>query len=522
MKKHIERIKAVKRFKLTAIPNWVLMLIVLFLLGHAPDAIAQSQWESRFVKVMQNGSLQYIPDEKGNTIPDFSRVGYHQNLKAIPKVKVAKTLKATGINDQERIQQAIDELSKKPINEAGIRGAILLKEGVYRIPGSLKISKSGIVLRGEGDQTKLIATGKGKRKIIIASGSENGQEVSGTRTPITDSYVPVGAKSLHVKDATKFKVGDLVLVLRPGTAKWISDLKMDQLIPATGTIQWKAEDYHLGFERRVVAINGNELVIDNPIVMAMETQYGGGEVYKYNFEGRISEVGVENLSLESEYSGDIDEDHAWEAVHFNAIENSWISKVTSRYFGNSCVNLGRTSKQITVINSKCLAPKSQIIGGRRYSFNNDGQLNLVMNCLAEAGRHDYVTGAKVCGPNVFYNCSSINAKADVGPHHRWAVGTLYDNIVTDGEINIQDRGNWGTGHGWAGVNQVLWNCKAARAAVQSPYVSGNNYAIGLQGDKYVGRLVNRPDGIWEGQNQPGLVPGSLYLMQVLTTKNKHK
>jgi hypothetical protein len=34
------------------------------------------QWESKWVKTGKNGKLQYIADEKGNTIPDFSQVGY--------------------------------------------------------------------------------------------------------------------------------------------------------------------------------------------------------------------------------------------------------------------------------------------------------------------------------------------------------------------------------------------------------------------------------------------------------------
>lgn len=81
----------------------------------------------------------------------------------------------------------------------------------------------------------------------------------------------------------------------------------------------------------------------------------------------------------------------------------------------------------------------------------------------------------------FYNCTAFQTYADIGPHHRWAVGTLYDNIITDGEINVQDRGQMGSGHGWAGVTQVLWNCRAKRAAVQNPWTSGNNYNIGMKG-----------------------------------------
>lgn len=495
------------------------MVCILLILGFSVQISSAQEWQSEFIKIKKDGHFQYIADQKGNTIPDFSHVGYHQNTKAIPQVQVVATLSATGDNDEAKIQEAINELAKKQPEANGIRGAILLKKGSYKIPGSLKISASGIVLRGEGEETKLIATGIGKRKTIVASGEGKLTEIPNTRVKIADHYVPVGAKSFHLSSTKGLSIGDKIVVYRPATANWIHDLKMDQIEPGTGTIQWTPEDYNFEFERSITAINGTQITIDNPIVMALEDQYGGGEIYKCTFEGRISEIGIENLLLESEYNGDTDEEHGWDAIAFNKIENSWISGVTSRYFGYSCVNLSHDSKQITVKDSKCLAPKSQIIGGRRYSFNNDGQLNLFINCYASEGRHDYVTGAKVCGPNVFYNCKSENAKADIGPHHRWAMGTLYDNITTDGEINIQDRGNWGTGHGWSGVNQVLWNCTALKVTVQNPYVSGVNYAIGVKAEKTEGRLKGRPIGVWENQNKEGLKPSSLYLKQVEESKN---
>jgi len=496
----------------------VLLMGILFNLG-----VAQAQqWQSKFIKQKADGRLTYVADEKGNTIPDFSHVGYHQGRKPIPQVKVVTTLSATGDNDEAKIQQAIDELAKKQPDAAGIRGAILLKKGTYKIAGSLKITAGGIVLRGEGEETRLVATGTGQRKTIMASGSGKLIETAGTRVKITDHYVPVGAKSFNVSSAKGLAVRDKIVLYRQATVNWIHDLKMDQIDSVKGIIQWAPKDYNLEYERSITAVKGNQISVDNPVVMAMEDQYGGGEVYKYSFDGRIAEVGVENLLLESEYQSDTNEDHGWDAIAFGKIENSWISGVTSRYFGYSCVNLSHDSKQITVKDSRCLAPKSQIIGGRRYSFNNDGQLNLFANCFASEGRHDYVTGAKVCGPNVFYNCKSEKAKADIGPHHRWATGTLYDNIVTDGEINIQDRGNWGTGHGWAGVNQVLWNCTAAKVTVQNPYVSGVNYAIGVKAVKADGRLKGRPEGIWENQNKGGLTPSSLYLKQVEESKNYYE
>ena len=215
---------------------------------------SQSVWQSKFVHE-SNGKLTYFPDEKGNTIPDFSHVGYHQGDRDLPVMKVVKTITAVSGSDSEQlIQNAIDEVSKLPMDNQGFRGAILLTKGIYSIPGTLKISAGGIVLRGEGDNengTVLVAAGKGQRKLLSISGSGRRSEISGTRTPIKDLYVPVGALSLTVGDARKLKVGDQVAVFRPGNEAWIKDLKMDQIVARPGTVQWKSNYFDLNLERTI-------------------------------------------------------------------------------------------------------------------------------------------------------------------------------------------------------------------------------------------------------------------------------
>ena len=478
----------------------------------------KESWQSKFVKLNKDGSLKYIADEKGNILPDFSLVGYYAGDKSIPDVAVVKTISEEEGNSEEIIQAAIDEASKRNPDKNGFRGAILLKKGSYKIPGTIKIETSGIILRGEGNETKLIAAGTVQRALINVSGKGAIKEIPNTRTKIADEYVPVGTKSFTVASSKAFRPGDKIIVYRPGTEQWIRDLKMDQIEERNGTKQWKAGEYNLSFERTITKIEGNKIFIDNPIVLAMETKYGGGEIFKYSFDGRINNVGIENLYCESEYETDTSENHGWDAIHFDKIENGWVRNTTSKYFGYSCVNLDNDSRNISVIDCNCFEPKSIITGSRRYSFNNTGQVNLFMNCHTTEGRHDFVTGARTRGPNVFYNCSAKNTHADIGPHHRWAMGTLYDNITTDGEINIQDRGNYGSGHGWAGVNQILWNCTVKRATVQSPWTNGKNYCIGLKGEKAAGRFKDRPDGEWEGQNKEGLQPQSLYMAQLRARK----
>ena len=71
------------------------------------------KWQSKFVTITKEGSLQYVADEKGNTIPDFSRVGYYNGDKEIPIVNVKKTISPSDDAEQQ-IQAAIDDLAKQP------------------------------------------------------------------------------------------------------------------------------------------------------------------------------------------------------------------------------------------------------------------------------------------------------------------------------------------------------------------------------------------------------------------------
>lgn len=468
--------------------------------------------------------LSALTDELGNIIPDFSHIGYMGSEVSIPEVTTVMTIEAPagGTDMTEILQNAIDAVSSiSPIN--GFRGAIMLKQGTYPIKGTLKIKSSGIVLRGEGEATKLVATGARKRNLIEFEGDGSLNPSSPADYNITDKYVPVGRFWVRVKNPSFFKVGDDVVIYRPAIQKWISDLKMDQIPPAedgTPSNQWLIKDYNLISERRITAKLGDTLHFDNPIMMAIDNEYGGGAVYKASFPGRINQCGIENMLIESEYKSDTDNDHGWVAIAMKKVEHSWIRNVTSRYFGNGLMVLDNNTRFVTVKDCECLDAKSVIEGGTRYSFSiNNAQQCLVIDCQTTEGRHDCVTGPWCVGPNAFVRVVSRNTHGDIGPHHRWNVGTLYDNIDTDGQINVQDRGNLGAGHGWAGANQVLWNCTGEKICVQNPWVSAKNYSIGTKGTKYNGYLSNRPDGVWVRQNET-VTPLSLFDAQLELRKRE--
>jgi hypothetical protein len=148
-----------------------------------------------------------------------------------------------------------------------------------------------------------------------------------------------------------------------------------------------------------------------------------------------------------------------------------------------------------------------IIGGRRYSFAiDDSQLVLFQRLQTTEGRHDYVEGSNVPGPNVFLDAVAKNSHADVGPHHRWSAGGLFDNIVTDNGLNVRNRGNSGSGHGWAGANMVAWNSTAKQMIITNP-PGAQNWAIGCTPGAQSG------DGIFDSVNK-AVWPKSLYLQQL--------
>ena len=468
--------------------------------------------------------LGITPDADGGTILDFSRVGYRYGDKEIPNVPVVKTIKAPkrGADATALIQQAIDEVAALPYHK---RGAILLKAGVYNVSGTININESGIVLRGEGSNPKrgthIHSTRtdngyKSQSKLISFKGGGNCTFRLPAEMNIIED-VPVGQFWVRVSNPDAFVVGDEVVVHAETTMALISDLRMNQITPRKdGALrQWNERTINRkNMERVITKVSGDTLWFENPISMSLLSKYNRGSVVHYTYTNRIEECGIENMLLTCAYASDTDENHCWMAIGVDIAEHCWIRNIEARYFGMGLIYLFPRAKNVTVSDCKMLDLKSVITGARRYSFCNTGQLSIVKDCYTTEGRHSFASnGSGANGPNVFLRCVSERSHADIGPHHRWASGTLYDNIVTDGTINIQDRDNFGTGHGWSGVNEVLWNCRCAKVAVQSPWVCGRNYSIGTIGNKYEGRRKGRPDGVWVSQGEH-VAPQSLYEAQL--------
>jgi hypothetical protein len=467
---------------------------LLALLAFGPVVVAQT---STLVTRDPSGRLAYRPNDRGDVIPDFSGVGYRNSEAPIPTVPVVRTVTPAAGDNAARLQQVIDEVARLPLGSDGFRGAILFRAGTYEIARPIVIKAGGIVLRGEGRDaggTEFVATGTTKYDLVHFTGKSDVATDAATRRAIVDSYVPIGATRVTVAPGHRFAAGDWVILHHRPTTAWIDLLDMAQY-------GWTASSYAYPSERRVVRVEGDTIHLDAPVMDPIDPRYATADLAKIVASGRIENCGIENLRLTSRFASETDENHGWNAVMFSHVKNGWARQLEARYFGYSAVNINtRSNFWITVDDCRMFDPKSQPTGGRRYSFANNGQRSLVKNCVARGGRHDFVSGSHTAGPNVFLNCTATQVvrDCDAGPHHRWTVGGLYDRVVSDMDLNVQNRKSSGSGHGWAGAQILLWNCTVRRAILQNPPGPHLNWAVGTVGQvTNESRYGNQPLGVVE-------------------------
>ncbi|MHA1997156.1 MAG: hypothetical protein ACTSU9_03495 [Promethearchaeota archaeon] len=442
-------------------------------------------------------------DQKINRVPDFSYVGYEKGEVPIPDIATNITLTPIPGDNQPQIQQAINQVASNGLDSDGFRGAILLKKGYYGVNSSLVINASGIILRGEGqgnDGTILNATAEYEHDLIIVQGSGGGfNENASTVANITSSYVPTGAYSFEVNSTVHYSIGDDIVVWRTPDDAWIDAVDGEEF-------EWTTERFTCGYERVITNISGNRITIDIPIVDPIQDRFGGGYIVKSNAIGRISHCGVENIRLVSQFKNSTDEEHGWRAIRFGRTTNSWVRKVTALHFGRSFILIDDESKFNTVEDCAMLDPIAITGGSRKYAFNVDeATCNLFQRCYSRGDRHAFVLSSEAPGPNVWLDCVNTQTKEDIGPHGKWATGTLFD-CIRGGEMGAFKH--WAESQGWAGVQMMFWNCELYKDSLRLENPPGAiNWAIGCRGPFIWG------NGYVEHWQAP-VTPRSLYIQQL--------
>jgi hypothetical protein len=458
----------------------------------------------------KDGRLTYDFDARSNRVTDFSTCGYAGGDAEIPNAPVRIVVAPVAGDETELIQRALDQIAGRLSDTNGLRGAVLLLKGRHEILGGLRITNSGVVLRGQGmgeDGTVLVGIGLDRRTLVRVFGEKDFSLKTNSAWQIADDYAPVGATSFHLADASELKVGDAIRVIRPSGAAWIEQLGANEFGGGEGG-GWKPGSRDITWNRVVKSIAGNLITIDAPITTAIEKESGAGSVARYVWPGRLTHIGIENLSLESTFdaANAKDENHSWFGITMEKVADAWVRQVTFKHFAGSAVALYETCQRVTVQDCLSLAPISEIGGYRRHTFFTMGQQTLFLRCFAEHGRHDFSAGHCAAGPNAFVQCEASEALADSGAIESWSSGTLFDNVRIDGNaLTLGYRAGNNAGIGWAAANSVLWNGSASVIRCWNP-PGAQNWSFG----SWAGF---EGDGVWRNSN--GFMrPESLYAAQL--------
>jgi hypothetical protein len=512
----------VKPLRAAALVLFALALIALF--AHAPLALFAHAHQSQWVHPSADGHLIYHSDKNGVTIPDYSFAGYRSGGVALPTVPAQINLLPTGADDTDAIQHAIDTVSARPLDSNGFRGAVQLAPGVFHCSAALTIAASGVVLRGAGssaghDATTINLTGDPHVGIVIKG--DFALNTISPATNITDAYVPFGAHTVHVDDATHIHAGDLVQISKPVTAAWIKYMGMDDLERPGRDEHW-INAKALKTRRLVTAVSGNAVTFQIALMDSYDSQFLSTEHFTVQLvavSGQVKEVGVEDLRIVAPaVSVDFHDAHTI-AMEIAAAADSWVRNV-AMIDTTEGVRMDFNSERITLTRVDVEQSKTVTSAARPFDFAINGTQVLVDRAAGTGDKVTYfATESRQQGPVVILN-SVFHGDGNLEPHQRWSTGLLVDNCsVPDGGIHLINRGIMGSGHGWTIGWGVVWNSSASNFIIQQApgtitWAMGNRGPLKRQampnGNVHGTKL---PSGSIESQGKP-VTPQSLYLAQL--------
>ena len=444
--------------------------------------------------------LQAAPKPKKEVyVPmDYSTCGYHASEQPIPDVGTAVAVKWQAGDCSVLIQQAIDHVASLKADAHGHRGAVLLGEGVFAISKPLRISASGIVLRGQGPhKTTLLKQGVDRGAMIYVSPSPNPSPIGrGEQKASPTGGGLEGAKSLPYRGRLEgaaagsvtltlidgnVKAGERILIVRPCTKEWIEHLKMSDFGGGLDYTGWKPTDIDITWDRTVTAVDGSTITLDAPITTAISRAFGGAYILKHPRYPEITECGIEAMTLESEVSdwsstkplgiakNPKDEDHCWDGISIDNARDCWVRGLRFRHLAGSAVTLQKQTSRITVEDCIAEEPVSEIGGWRRQVFLTRGQQTLFQRCVSRQGIHDFAAGFCAAGPNAFVQCEGEQSLGFSGSIGSWAAGLLFDIVNIDGhDLRFANLEQFQFGTGWNTANSMFWQCTASTIECYSP------------------------------------------------------
>lgn len=495
-----------------------LLSVIIMIIGFACNAQKVSRW----VYPLKTGKLSYLHTKRGDCIMDFSHAGYEGGGVALPHVKVMKVVSPIRGRDDytDVIQQAIDEVSALPLID-GFRGAILLSAGDYPCKESLLINADGVVLCGtvvQGEKKSVIRMyGEKHTAIVIRKTPQSHGNVSNEKTAkVVDKYVPFGTYRLHVSDASSFKSGDVVVIQKPVTKKWVEYMHMHDMWRDGKHETWIAEGDMLKTERTIDRVERNTIILKEPLADAYNIRFTNNETTVSHAKvSRIHHAAVEHLIIVSPEQAVNHTVAKYYGLRING-EDCWALDVD---LYETMESVGVTGKRITLRNVNVIRNALHQGSSKPAEFAPNATQILLDRCSVKGDNVWFVgVGAKIMGPIVMLNCRFMG-NGRVEGHQRWSTAFLFDNCeLPEGGIDFINRGEMGSGHGWGTAWAVAWNCRAKILINQNP-PGAINWMIGCTGERLQQRRPFAKEGpmIPEGEFDcygDFVSPQSLYLTQL--------
>ncbi|MGA8088343.1 MAG: hypothetical protein WCA10_13630 [Terracidiphilus sp.] len=310
--------------------------------------------------------------------------------------------------------------------------------------------------------------------------------------------------------------------MKPVTKQWTHFMGMDQLFRDGKPEVWVQNDIRV--RRRVASVTRNILRLDVPLTDTFDARLYPGqqaEVTRVEVTGQIAQVGVEDLRVVSPARAiNYRQDPEFDGIAMDNIVDSWLRSLAFEDTTNS-VRIDQGAERLTVVNVDVRQHKGVTSSAKPFDFRINGAQILLDRCTGQGNKVWYVaTQSRSEGPVVVLHCR-FTGDGEIEGHQRWSTGLLVDGCaIPNGKINLRNRGEMGSGHGWAVGWSVLWNNRAKSFVVQNP-PGALNWSIGDVG-KHASESMPvfgqplgppLPSGVVESTGKP-VKPDSLYLEQL--------
>lgn len=509
-----------------------LLAVVMLLL--APGTAYAEQAPSLYVPSGWRSSL-YPPDWRpgmtdaaGRFVHDFSYAGYHRAEDPLPATVGGGIVDVTAepyladntgrADATQAIQRALDDVGR-----AG-GGVVYLPGGTYNVRPStagthaLRIRYDNVVLRGAGRaRTYLKNTTYHMRGKSVIQASRGGSVVWSQPPaggPNLLATAPTGATRIRINDAATFKPGDWVVLRTEASGAWVRARRSPR--------GWSAKTMEATESlRRVVAVDGDHIVIDIPLRQSMLYRDRGYQRNVFVAQRPLREVGVEDLSMGMVYLpstkgwGPLDyakyktsayRVHGSTLIDFRGVVDGWMRRVdTFRPSGNPST-VHRLSNGIRLLYCRSITiqdvvmrhPQYRGAAGNGYAFDIRGSDCLLERCGSVRARHSFSFSNYNATGNVVRDSWSTDPVYATDFHGWHAAANLVEGLRLRGDfIDATYRQSGATvEHGQTTSQSIFWNTRGLlygavqRSRLVHSVQFGWGAVIGTSG--YPSRIITDP------------------------------